>query len=748
MSESEAGQAYELSQCDLEPIHISGAVQPHGVLMVVSEPDLRILQVSANTQAVLGTPTADMLDSLLSRWLDPDSLSVLTEALALPRVQAGNPLKLVVAGRALDGICHRHHGLTFLELEPSAGENVDLSGQLRAALEGMQACSTIAGLHQLAAEEVRRLTGFDRVMVYRFDSAGHGSVVAEARDPSVSPYLGLRYPASDIPRQARALYLLNWLRIIPDARYQRAPIVPATRAASSTPLDLSHAVLRSVSPIHLEYMRNMGATASMSISLVVRGQLWGLISCVHHSGTRFVGYGDRAACEVIGRLVSLQTEALEELQRRVFRESLRAPLDLLEATMRKTPGPVFGALSEQSAVLLSLVGATGAVISHEDSLDVHGLQPSAEQLAGLLRWLDLAPAQSVFSTACLSDLYPAARDWKEAVSGLLCISLPGSSARRVLWFRPELAQTIRWSGDPQKVPGVDPSTGLHPRRSFELWKEELSRTSLPWTSGEIDAAVELRRRAIEIDLVRQVERGEQAVRARDDLVAVVSHDLKTPLSVIQMQSSLLLRGLSTTDGESSRRMRAASERIQRAIDRMNTLIHDLLDLSKIEAGRFEVHATWHDARAMVEEALLVLEPLGHPRGIALVLVPGENCAAVADRDRIYQVISNLVGNALKFSPDDSAIQLRVVPERDEVLFTVTDRGPGIEAEQLPHLFNRYWQAPRSGRKGSGLGLYIAKGIVEAHGGRIWADSKLGAGSSFSFVLPGAPGSAEPCEVVG
>ena len=737
MSETRAGQADPLTSCDLEPIHVPGAIQPHGALLVLSEPALTVLQVSANSQEMLGLSVETVLQGCLQEWLDEPSLSALSEALTRPRPEEASPLALRLNGRQLTGICHRYRGATILELEPAVTSTVAQVGRLWGALARIQAVGSLDALHQVTAEEVRRITGFDRVMVYRFDADGHGSVVSEARAEQLSPYLGLHYPASDIPRQARALYLLNWLRAIPDARYVRSVMVRAERAEPEAELDLSYAILRSVSPVHLAYMHNMGATASMSISLIVSGRLWGLISCVHHSGPRHVGYVDRAACEVIGRLTSLQTAALEELNRGMFRESRRTTHELLEEDMRSAAGPVFPALGAHPDALLNLISATGAAIWSDDTLSVFGSHPPLAELDGLLRWLDLTQSGNVFSTACLSAVYPPAEAWQGCASGLVCISLPGKTTQRLLWFRPEVVQTVNWSGDPREPVGLDAADRLHPRRSFALWQQELRLCSLPWTDGELEAAVELRRRAVEVDLVRQVALGEQAVRARDDLVAVVSHDLKSPLSVIQMQSSVLLRGIVPEDGDSSRRLRGAAERIQRAIDRMNTLLHDLLDLSKIEAGRFSVQATAHDAREMLEEALLVLEPLGHRKQVTLSLEPGSSCTVLADPDRVYQVLANLIGNALKFSPDGSAIRLRVSEAKDEALFSVIDEGPGIAAEQQAHLFNRYWQAPRSGRQGSGLGLYIAKGIVEAHGGRIWVVSSLGAGATFSFSLPTA-----------
>src|ERR1700712_1220270 len=263
MSNTGPGQSDQLASCDLEPIHVPGAIQAHGVLLVLSEPELIVLQTSANSAQILGVPSDALLGQSLARWLHDRSRDILTAALRLPRLGTANPLRLELAGRVFDGICHRYLGNTILELEPMILAGSALSGQLRAALDSLQSCSTLDALCQVAVEEVRRSTGFDRVMVYRFDHDDHGCVVAEAKKEELSPYLGLHYPASDIPRQARALYLLNWLRIIPDVGYSPVIIQPTANLLTKRPLDQSFSILRSVSPIHIQYLKNMGIAASM-----------------------------------------------------------------------------------------------------------------------------------------------------------------------------------------------------------------------------------------------------------------------------------------------------------------------------------------------------------------------------------------------------------------------------------------------------------------------------------------------------
>lgn len=583
---------------------------------------------------------------------------------------------------------------------------------------------------------MRALTGFERVMLYRFDENGHGSVDAEAKAPELEPYLGLHYPASDIPQQARRLYLQNWVRVIPDARYTAARLVPALRPDTGAPLDLGFSVLRSVSPIHLEYLANMGVRATLNISLIVRDELWGLVSCINHSGPRRLSYEVRSACEVIGRLASLQLGALEEQEAASLRAARRGTVGALVGAMQgaEADADLLESLLDAPEALCAVVDASGAAVVRQGEAVTAGLAPQPAVVLAIARFLDLRGDAEPFATTSLAALLPAMAAVRSVACGVLSFTLPGAPRTRLLWFRPEVVQTVNWGGDPRKPVVRDPAMRLRPRASFELWKEEVRLRSWPWTATDVDAAEDLRRYAVEQDLERQVVREQRAVRARDDLVAVVSHDLKNPLGLIATQTALLRRAIPPDDG-GSERLRAGLDRIQRATERMTALIHDLLDLARIEAGRFSLTREPEDVLDMVEEALILLRPLAEARRIEITAEVVGAPEVSADRERIFQVLSNLVGNAVKFTPEGGRILVRAETRQDDVCILVADTGPGLSAGQLPHVFERYWQARRDSRDGAGLGLFIAKGIVEAHGGRIWAESPAGAGATFGFSLP-------------
>lgn len=727
----------DLSDCDKEPIHIPGAIQPHGALLAFKEPDLEIVQVSENIEAFIGAGATRVLGESLANVIDPSGVEQVCLALSHEANEELNPLVIRISAGTFNGLLHRQQGVAILELEPVSSTAVPGGHHpLRQALKAIQRAETMSELCRSVALEVRRITGFERAMVYRFDELGNGSVEAEARAEHLDPYLGLHYPASDIPQQARQLYLKNWLRLIPDARYTPAAIVPTIRPDTGEPLDLSYAALRSVSPIHLEYLRNMGVFASMSVSLIVNGQLWGLISCGHHSKSHFIPYELRSACEVIGRLVSLQLGALEERHAAVERAARRGTHQQLTRAMRGAGqrDGVLSALLTCPQEVMGLVDATGVAVIEDGEVHSLGQTPDPGCIRDVAQWLDAQRLAEPVAIASLSKVYRGALVVSDIASGLLTFGLPPSTERRILWFRPEVTRTIDWAGDPRKAVLPDPGQRLHPRRSFELWKQEVRHWARAWSAAEIEAAEELRRRAIEIDLERQVVRERQAVRARDDVVAVVSHDLKSPLGVIQTQAELL-QSLLAKRAIDTRHIQKGAERIQRAVEGMNRLIHDLLDQAALEDGRLTLRRQPHEVGRLVEEALRFLRPLADGKQVRIATKLEEMAPIPIDRDRFSQVLANVIGNAIKFTPEGGLVTVQVGRADEAAEVSVQDDGPGIQEQNLPHIFDRYWQATETAPKGSGLGLYIAKGIVKAHGGRIWAESPPGCGAVIRFTLP-------------
>jgi chemotaxis family two-component system sensor kinase Cph1 len=723
------GLVVDVSECDREPIHIPGSIQPFGVLLALSEPDMVVTQISDNASDHLCMPIEAILGHSLSSFMAEAAIDELRRTLREQRWHTDNPLEVVIRGRRFDAIVHRHEGVPILELEPATEPDHGLLAHypFRAALIRTQHASTLAELADVIVEEMQRITGYDRVLFYRFHEDGSGSVDAEARGRELDPYLGLRYPASDIPAQARRLYQLNWLRLIFDADQKPARLVPPRRPDTGGPLDLTFSVLRSVSPIHLEYMKNMGVRASMSISLVVRGRLWGLITCLHHSAPRRVSYAIRSGCEFLGRLASLQIAAFEDRDRIAARGAVRGIEEALQRVMRAASADdVLAALVAQPAELLGLVNAHGAAVVTETEVLTCGKTPPVGAIRELATWLANRAEPAPFATSSISPLFPSALAFAEVASGLLTFAL---SRSRLLWFRPEVVQTVHWGGEHGEP--AAPGERLRPRNSFALWKQEVRARSDPWATNELDTADELRRRAIEVEVERRLVAEQRAVRVRDDILAVVSHDLRNPLGVIGLQTEMLSTLLESDGNEPAR---LAVERIARSTARITSLVDGLLDLGRIEAGTFSISRRHVASRDIVSEAVEHASPLAEAKHITLVTEMESAPTLEVDPARVSQVLANLLGNAIKFTPEGGKVEIHAERRDGELSVAVVDSGPGIAPEHVSHLFDRYWKADKAG---TGLGLYIARGIVEAHGGRISVDS-TSHGAAFTFTLPLEP----------
>ncbi len=500
------GTPIDLDNCAREPIHVPGSIQPRGVLLVVTEPQFEVQHTSVNVAEVLGREVEDTLGAPLADVIGAGPAGEVSRfAASFADLRARNPLELTVAvrGRAegFDAIVHREApGVLFVELEIADGPRpfsfTNTYQAVRDAVAELNNSVEIGELYDITARAVRDLTGFDRVMVYRYDSDYNGEVVAEAKRDDLNSFLGLHYPASDIPAQARALYEKNWLRLISDVGYTPSPIVPGLNPTTGRPLDLTHATLRSVSPIHIEYLQNMGVGASMSISLLRDGALWGLIACHHYSGPHTPPYGTRAAAEFMGSTLSLRLVdrvADDEFRARLESQAVLAKLTSATLDERESLGSVLSGAPD----LLDLVGGDGVVVGVDAELQTRGVVPERGVVDAIVAWARETGAP-VAATECLRETLPEVDVDPDIASGALVIVLPDD--RYVAWLRAEVHRNVDWGGDPHNkaiAVAEGDEVRLSPRKSFERWSEIVRDRSLPWTSMERDLADQLRRVVVE-----------------------------------------------------------------------------------------------------------------------------------------------------------------------------------------------------------------------------------------------------------
>lgn len=541
------GQA-DLSNCERELIHLAGSVQPHGALLVLDRQGV-VLQASVNCEALLGIAHARLLGQPL-QGLGGD-IAARVQSLAA-ELGEGETLPLqcrvAVGGRSVgfEGGVHRHpgDGLLIVEIESVEPKHVAVASlpqqtlvdAVSAAVRRFSAASSINALADAVVQSVRELTGYDRVMVYKFDPDGHGKIIAEAREPRLESLLGHHYPASDIPQRARELYLKNRVRVLVDVHYEPVPVLPRLVPGSGQELDMSLCYLRSMSPLHLQYLKNMGVTATLVVSLVREGRLWGLIAA-HHYAPRNLRYALRAACELLAEVVSTRIAAIENYAHaQVAILVRRLEQRLVEAT--SVEGDWRLALFRNPRTLLQPLEATGAALFHDGEILTTGEVPSTPELRELLRWVDARQGELPFACSSVAQAEPALESLTPTASGVLAVKLSATRPDYLMWFRKEQLLTVTWAGDPTKpVVGNNPLE-LSPRRSFAAWSEIVRGTALPWSGTEIALA-----RAVGsalVDIIVQVG----AVRlliAEHQLAQVRAtvHSSREPVAIAEIGGRLL-----------------------------------------------------------------------------------------------------------------------------------------------------------------------------------------------------------------
>lgn len=665
----------DLTACDREPIHVPGAIQPHGLLLAL-DGDQNAVAGAGDIQDVLGV--GDWLGKSATELLGLEIVEALPAASAARSGAACIGVLRGPSGALFDVSAQRSGDLTMVELEPAGPDGARLGvvlGDLEAAASEFERASTVEQLCGFAAAEFRRLTGFDRVMIYQFLDDDSGSVVGEDRREGLRSFLNHRFPASDIPRQARALYLRNPIRVIPDVDYTPAPLQPATLGGE--PIDLSDVALRSVSPIHLQYLRNMGVRASASVSIVKDGVLWGLVAC-HNETPLHIPFARRAACRALAGMLGRQIRAKDESDAFRERVRLRGFQDDLVALLSRE-GSLDAAISNHVAEIRRALGGDGVAILRGGDLLTNGRCPAEEQIRALAAWALNRSADQVFSTARLAELLPDAAAYRHAASGLLAITLSLSEPWIVMWFRAEEIEVVEWAGNPHKDVAKGPEEALTPRASFESWRETVRGRARRWTGPEIEAAGRLRAAVTEVwqsrrlrdlnrRLVAALDEKDLLIQQKDFLVGEVNHRVQNSLQLVSSFLALQARasdqpGLAPALDEARRRLTAVA------------LVHRRLyradQVRSVDAARY-VEELVHDIAASIGEDWARQMSLD----VAPVLVPTDRAISLG------LVLTELVINATKYAYGGSAgpLAISLVEDRARLRLSVADQGVGAQEQ--------------------------------------------------------------------
>jgi two-component system, chemotaxis family, sensor kinase Cph1 len=705
---------------------------------------LRILQISNNTSELLGISPEDLLNRELQELLGSRQVTALKQCLAAD-FSSVNPLKISFkrAKKTLvfSAIIHRSDGVAILELEPDISKKkatfLNFYNLVKSSIEKLENTATTLELCEVSASVIQQMTGFDRVMVYRFDTDASGEVVAENKPEQLEPYLGLHFPAIDIPFPARRLFILNRVLVIPNVNYQPVDIIPAHHPVTQKPLDLSLSILRSISPCHREYLNHMGVEAAMVIALIDNQKLWGIIAC-HHRSPKFVNYEMQTACNFLGKIISLELSSKEKKYDLEYKLKLKNTHSQLINSIVQTENLRDG-LAESPLAILDLVGASGSAICLNNEIKLVGKTPQLADIQKLVEWLDQTVENNIFYTESLPRIYPNAEKFKEVACGLFALTLSKIQKNYVLWFRPEVIQTVSWAGNPKgshkiKADGTRP---LCPRQSFELWKETNQDKSLPWSIAEINAVQEFKNAIVGMVLRQADELASinlELQRSNDELDAfayIASHDLKEPLRGIHNYANFLIEDYAEILNEDGV---TKLQTLVRLTQRMEDLINSLLHFSRL--GRAELSRQTVNLEELVQQVIATLT-IARPQTIVEFRIPRSLPSIECDRAQINELFTNLISNSIKYNNrPEKWVEIGFLTPSEPLTFYVRDNGIGIPPQHLDKIFQIFRRL--HGRDefggGTGAGLTIARKIVERHGGNIWVESKPDEGSTFFFTL--------------
>lgn len=728
-----------LTNCDIEPIHILGKIQSHGFLIAVNKVSGLVNYVSENISSHIEGEPKNLLGKNLEYLGNALNLNesgsqflfnqLVNTGYSIKTIESFNPYYIELSDKSYNIILTLSGDDLIIEFEIEIKNNFDSQKIIGSSISKILTGTTLNSVLQNAAKEIKKVISYDRVMVYEFGDDGHGEVVAEEKEDYLEPFLHLHYPASDIPKSSRELYKINLTRIIADVNTEPSSII--TNKTDGQPLDLTHAELRAVSPMHIQYLKNMGVQSSFSISLICKGELWGLVAC-HSYTPKFINYNSRSAAKLIGQILSSAIEyRLQEENNEKF--------DLLNCSSSKLieyideSSHISEALVNNRLTIKDITEASGVALVFEKKISCLGVTPGEQQILEITEWLLENMQESVYYTHRFPRIYKPAVNYSGVASGILACILSKELKEIVIWFKPEMLENIKWAGNPEKPVEVSKEglETLSPRTSFESWTQTVKYTSTKWSNAEITSVIKIRehiiysikRKANEIRVLN--EKLVLAYEELDTFSYTVSHDLRTPLSSIKGYSELLLKNENLDDNA-----KKILERIRKCTDKMALLITEILNYSRV--GQSAVNKQVLDVSKIINDIKLDYTEIAN-----INFIVGKTPAVIGDEVMIKQIFNNLISNAIKYTSKSPIAKIIINGEvvKKEVIYSISDNGIGIDKNYYNKVFELFKRMDNvQDIEGSGVGLAIVKKIIDKHQGRVWFESKIGEGTIFYIAF--------------
>lgn len=726
----------DITNCDKEPIHIIGKSQSHGVLVACDKNSLEITQIGKNAEAFFGRSYKELLGNSIKTLLG----EALSEEIASSRLEEETieVKEVEVSDRKCVVIPHISGESLILDFEPSDTDYnpFEYQRQLSRILNILGAASNIKELCDEAARITRNLFGYDRVMIYKFDEEWNGEVIAEQKEDDLESWLGLHYPASDIPKQSRELFLKHRIRIIADVNYTPVPIYPEISPINNKPLDLSKSELRGVSPIHIEYLKNMKVGASLTAALISNGKLWGLLAC-HHYSAKYINYYRRQTCDFLTQIFSNEL-TLKETNIYIGKLDEWGEIRSKLVSQMKDEEKIKKGLIEQNVIFTDLLDCEGGALVLNNKVRLLGNTPSKKEVKNLVSEFLCKRDESIFFTKNLLRFYTPANEFRETASGILAVKLGNRDRDFLMWFRPEVIQNVSWGGNPDKMASFDEEKQrITPRKSFKKWTQKLTGVSDPWQDYQISAAKAIRESLSNIILEKQKQKidrlNKRLVEAHNELELFsqgLSHDLKAPLRGIDGYAQILKEDYYSQVAKPGQQ---AIDTILSSTGEMNELIDNILSFSGLSAESLK--KTVFSANHILEDILQSFNiKANYPN--TEIEIEQEMPKMMADKRMITQVWSNLITNALKYSEKEKSPKIEVGSKciKEKTVYFVKDNGIGFDGKYKDDIFELFSRFSGKAFKGTGIGLAIVKKIIEKHGGKIWAESSPNDGATFYFCV--------------
>jgi len=735
-----------LTNCEHEPIHIPGSIQPHGFLIGVT-PDWKIDFCTENVSAFVDLVYKEIIGKDFCATFGAHTKDEILNYINGDQTKLIFPLEIDLLGKPFQLSIHKNSDIYILEAEPHFGSEekiAELYTQMIQFISNMNGTNTLQDLCALVAKGTREITGYDRVMIYRFDKDYNGEVYAENCREDLEPFLGLHYPHTDIPAQARELYIRNQVRLIADINYKPVPIFTLDDAENKN-LDLSLSILRSTSPIHVQYLKNMGVGATLTISLIHHGRLWGLIAC-HHYSAKNISPEIRLAAKLQGQFISSQIDLRQSTDE--YQIARRTSFALEHLTGLDLPlNPLSFATISTDPELLNLCNATGVSICVGNKIYKDGLTPTDEQVQRISKKINYFAKEGIFTTSKLADYFPEFNDNTD-VAGIIYHSLGNDDS--IIWYRAETISEINWAGDPEKAIVKD-KNGLHPRNSFNTWKQIVKNQSSIWLHPEISAAASYAHALHNQIILLKLSEEEEKYRSQSEVLRetnaeleninwISTHDLQEPLRKIQLIISKLFTEI---DNVPSQTIFDSLQRVSNSANRMQVLLQDVLKYTRIKYTKDKLQkinlntimeVTLDDMKEGFSEsgAIIEYENLPEVHGIHFLM---------------KQLFSNILQNSLKYASNEIVPVIKVTASKEAELYklshnvychwiTFTDNGIGFEQEYAVSIFKIFTRLHAQEQySGSGVGLALCKKIMQTCGGTIRAESKPGVGTAITLYFP-------------